>query len=78
MLNSGKKAIINTAVTSKGEISLNGNIRHWVVIEEIIRMGSGGWVRVYNPFFNQEEVYPYRNIFDTGSSSSLGLWVDVK
>jgi hypothetical protein len=40
-------------------------------------MGNGGWVRIYNPFFNQEEVYPYRNIFDAGISSSLGLWVEA-
>ena len=78
MLASGKKAIIGSGITSKGEISFNGNIRHWLVLEEIVRMGSGGWVRVYNPFFNQEEVYPHRNIFDTGNSSNLGLWVDVK
>lgn len=78
MLNSGKKAIIGSGITSRGEISYNGSIRHWLVLEEIIRMGNSGWVRVYNPFFNQEEVYPYRNIFDTGISSSLGIWVDVK
>jgi hypothetical protein len=41
-------------------------------------MGNGGWVRVYNPFFNQEEVYPYRNLFDTSAASNLGLWVDTK
>jgi hypothetical protein len=78
MLNAGKKAIIGSGITSRGEISYNGSIRHWLVLEEIIRMGNSGWVRVYNPFFNQEEVYPYRNIFDTGISSSLGIWVDVK
>jgi hypothetical protein len=78
MLNSGKKAIIGSGITSRGEISYNGSIRHWLVLEEIIRMGNSGWVRVYNPFFNQEEVYPYRNIFDTGISSSLGIWVEVK
>lgn len=78
MLNTGKKAIIGVGITSKGEASINGTIRHWLVLEDIIRMGSGGWVRVYNPFFNQEEVYPYRNIFDIGITSSLGLWVEAK
>ena len=78
MLASGKKAIIGTGINSKGEASYNGNIRHWLVLEEIIRMGNGGWVRVYNPFFNQEEVYPYRNLFDTSAASNLGLWVDTK
>lgn len=78
MLASGKKAIIGTGINSKGEASFNGSIRHWLVLEEIVRMGSNGWVRVYNPFFNQEEVYPYRNLFDTSAASNLGLWVDTK
>jgi hypothetical protein len=76
MFRSGKIAIIGTGITHKGEISMNATIRHWLVITDIVRMGNGGWVRVYNGYFNQEEVYPYRNLFDLGISSSLGLWVD--
>ena len=76
MLRSGKIAIIGTGITNKGEISMNASIRHWLVVTDIARMGNGGWVRVYNGFFNQEEVYPYRNLFDLGISSSLGLWVE--
>lgn len=78
MLKSGKKAILGIGITNKGECSVNGSIRHWIVVEDIVRMGNGGWVRIYNPFFNREEVYPYRNLFDVGISSSLGLWVDTK
>jgi hypothetical protein len=78
MLRSGKKAIIGIGLNSKGEASINGTIRHWLLIEDIVRMGNTGWVRVYNSFFNQEEVYPYRSLFDAGISTSLGLWVDVK
>ena len=77
MLRSGKKAIIGIGLNNKGEASINGTIRHWLVIEDIVRMGNAGWVRVYNSYFNQEEVYPYRNLFDVGISSSLGLWVDI-
>ena len=77
MLNSGKKAIMGTGINHKGEISFNGHIRHWLVLEQIVRMGNGGWVRIYDPFFNQEEVYPYRTLFDTGISISMGLWLDV-
>jgi len=76
MLRSGKKAIVGTGITSKGEISLNASIRHWLLLTDIVRMGNGGWVRVYNGYFNREEVYPYRNLFDLGISSSLGLWVE--
>ena len=78
MLRSGKKAIIGIGLTAKGEASLTGTIRHWLVITDIVRMGTGGWVRTYNSFFNQEEVYPYRNLFEAGVSSNLGLWVSVK
>jgi hypothetical protein len=78
MLRSGKKAIISIGLTAKGEASVTGTIRHWLVITDIVRMGNSGWVRTYNSFFNQEEVYPYRNLFETGVSSNLGLWVDVK
>ena len=76
MLKSGKTAIIGTGITPTGEISMNASIRHWLALTEIVRMGNGGWVRVYNGYFNQEEVHPYRNLFDVGLSSSLGLWVD--
>jgi len=77
MLKSGKKALIGTGITNKGVISMNASIRHWLVVEEIVRMGSGGWVRVYNGYFNREEVYPYSSLFDMGISSSLGLWVEA-
>jgi len=78
MLKSGKKAIVAVGITARGDASITGTIRHWLVLEEIVRMGSGGWVRVYNPFFNREEVYPYRNLFDTSTASNMGLWADVK
>ena len=77
MLASGKKAIMGTGINHRGEISFNGTVRHWIVVEQIVRMGNGGWVRIYDPFFNQEEVYPYRTLFDVGVSSSLGLWVEA-
>jgi hypothetical protein len=77
MFRSGKIAILGTGITRKGEISMNASIRHWVAVTDIVRMGNGGWVRLYNGYFNQEEVYPYRNLFDVGISSSLGLWVDT-
>ncbi len=77
MLKSGKKAILGIGITNKGECSVNGTIRHWIVVEDIVRMGNGGWVRIYNPFFNREEVYPYSKLFDVGISSNLGLWVDT-
>ncbi len=76
-LKSGKKAILGTGINYKGVIAYNGTIRHWFVLEDIVRMGNGGWVRIYDPFSNQEMVYPHRVVFDTSSASNLGLWVDV-
>jgi hypothetical protein len=46
------------------------------VIEDIIRVGSNGWVRVYNPFSDHEEVYPFDVVFDAVSGSAIGLWVE--
>jgi hypothetical protein len=77
MLRAGKKAIIGVGLTYKGEAAYNANIRHWLVIEDIVRMGNSGWVRVYNSYFNQEEVYPYPRIFNAGVSTGVGLWVDA-
>ena len=77
MLKTGKKAIIGVGLTRKGEAAYNASIRHWLVITDIVRMGNGGWVRVYNSYFNQEEVYPYQRIFNTGVATGIGLWVDA-
>lgn len=77
MLRSGRKAIIGVGLTKKGEAAYNASIRHWLVVSDIVRMGNSGWVRVYNSYFNQEEVYPYQRIFNTGVSTGVGLWVDA-
>ena len=76
-LRAGKKAIIGVGITRTGEAAYNASIRHWLVVSEIVRMGNSGWVRVYNSFYNQEEVYPYQRIFNTGISTGIGLWVDA-
>ena len=77
MLKSGKKAIIGVGINYKGEASYNASIRHWLVVVDIVRMGNSGWVRVYNSFFNQEEVYPYQRLFNTGNATGICLWVDT-
>ena len=76
-IRAGKKAIIGVGITRTGEAAYNASIRHWLVISDIVRMGNSGWVRVYNSFFNQEEVYPYQRIFSTGISTGISLWVDA-
>ncbi|HSO14274.1 MAG TPA: SH3 domain-containing protein, partial [Anaerolineales bacterium] len=77
MFRAGKKAIIGTGLTTKGVVAYNASIRHWLVVEDIVRMGNSGWVRVYNSYFNREEIYPYQHIFNTGVATGIGLWVDA-
>lgn len=76
MLDTGRMAIIGTGITYNGILKWGSRIRHWVVIEDIIPVGNSGWVRVYNPFSNKEEVYSFDVIFDTNSRSAIGLWVE--
>lgn len=73
-LASGKFAIVGCGINSGGKIKENGKIRHWVVLEDVIPSGNSGWVRVYNPFQNREEVYNY-NLFMTSAGVGAGLWI---
>ncbi len=75
MLDTGRMAIVGVGVTTQGIIQWSSGIRHWVVIEDILRVGSSGWVRLYNPYFNREEVYPFEAVFDSVSRAGVGLWV---
>lgn len=52
--------------------------RHWVVVEEVLPVANGGWVRIYNPFFNREEVYSYNLFIQSHGQFPLGLWVTPK
>ncbi len=76
MLDAGRMAIVGTGITYNGVVKWGSRIRHWIVIEDLVRVGNGGWVRIYNPFQNREEVYPFDTVFDTLSRSAIGLWVE--
>jgi len=76
-LRAGQFAIAGCGINSAGKVLPNGKIRHWVVLEDIIPVGNSGWVRVYNPFYNRDEVYNYSTFIDS-SGSGAGLWVDPK
>ncbi len=76
MLDTGRMAIVGTGITYNGVVKWGSRIRHWIVIEDAVRVGNGGWVRIYNPFQNREEVYPFDTVFDTFSRSAIGLWVE--
>ena len=53
------QAIFGVSINNRGEITPKGYIRHWVVLTDVLPAGADGWVRVYNPFNNREEVYLY-------------------
>lgn len=76
MLDTGRMAIVGTGITYNGVVKWGSRIRHWIVIEDILRVGNSGWVRIYNPFQNREEVYSFDVVFDTFSRSAIGLWVE--
>jgi len=75
MLGKGKMAIVGVGLTRTGLLNTSSKIRHWVVVEDILLVGRSGWVRLYNPFHNREEVYPFHAIFDS-SSSVTGFWTE--
>lgn len=77
-LDSGMMAIVGTGVTPYGAIKSHSRIRHWVVVEDILRVEASGWLRVYNPFTNREETYRFDEVFDLPSRDAIGLWVEPK
>lgn len=77
-LDTGMMAIVFTGVTPYGAVNSRSAIRHWVVVEDIVRVGSNGWLRVFNPFTDREEVYRFDQVYDLPSRDSIGLWVEPR
>jgi hypothetical protein len=75
-LDTGMMAIVFTGVTPYGAVKSRSPIRHWVVVEDILRVAGSGWLRVYNPFTNREEVCRFDEVYDLPSRDSIGLWVE--
>ena len=75
-LDTGMMAIVFTGVTPYGAVKSRSPIRHWVIVEDIMRVASGGWLRLYNPFTNREEVGRFDEVYDLPSRDSIGLWVE--
>jgi hypothetical protein len=77
-LDAGFMAIVGTGVTRFGAIKARSGIRHWVIVEDIVPVGSSGWLRVFNPFSNREEVYRFEEVYDLPARDSIGLWVEPR
>jgi hypothetical protein len=72
--------VAGVRIKSTGKLSGSG-IGHWVVLDKITpdgRLGgNGGWVEIYNPFFNKRQEYSYEE-FMRSFAGFLGLWVKRK
>jgi hypothetical protein len=77
-LDAGMLAIVFTGVTPYGVVKSRSPIRHWVAVEDIVRVAGSGWLRVYNPFTNREETYRFDEVYDLPSRDSIGLWVEPR
>ena len=44
-----------------------------VVVEDVLPVGNSGWVRIYNPFNNCEEVYPYDVFLASGGGGNASV-----
>lgn len=75
-LSQGRKAIVGVGITRRGKVAPDGSIRHWVVLEDVLPVGRGGWVRLYNPFMNQDEVCTYDDFLGSVGQFGAGLWVN--
>jgi hypothetical protein len=74
-LSQGLLPISGCMITSTGKVKSGATIRHWVILEDVVPVGTSGWVRIYNPFQNQEEVYEY-DTFLGSSFSGIGMWIN--
>ena len=73
----GKLAIAGVGINRRGKLDAKGQIRHWVVVEDTLPVGNSGWVRLYNPFMNREEVYNYKTFLASMGQFGIGLWVSM-
>ena len=81
LLEEGKKVFWGVAIFKSngklsGTVSNSSTTRHWIVLEDLIPVGNNGWVRIYNPFRNREEVYTYDWFIQSVGQFGIGLLVD--
>ena len=75
MLQEDKRAIAGVVINSRGKLDPRGTIQHWVVIVDTLAVGTGGWIRLYNPFKNQEEIYTFDLFLQALRPFGIGLWI---
>ena len=75
-LRDGKKLICGVGIKSNGKVDPQGTIAHWVLVEDALAVSNSGWMRMYNPFNNREEVYTFDTFQEASPTLAVGLWVD--
>jgi hypothetical protein len=79
-LNAGECLLVGVGIeTVHGSLvpKVEQKARHWVVVEEVLPVANNGWIRLYNPFNNRDEVYTY-DAFMESMGTGVGLWVRPK
>ncbi|MFH2102324.1 MAG: hypothetical protein ABIJ39_03070 [Chloroflexota bacterium] len=75
-LAAGRVAITGVRIGGRGPVDPEKHIDHWVVLLDVLPVGASGWVRIYNPFLNQEEVYLYDTFMDSFWKFPYWTWVE--
>jgi hypothetical protein len=76
-LKTGERLLVGVGIeTIHGALvpKVDQKARHWVVVEEVLPVANDGWMRLYNPFNNRDEVYTY-STFMASMGTGVGLWV---
>lgn len=81
LLNEGKMVFWGVGIYKangklSGTVNNDKTTRHWIVLEDVTPVGNSGWVRIYNPFRNREEVYNYNVFIQSVGQFGIGLLVD--
>ena len=66
IVKANKGVIVSTHLNTITGALNGGGVGHWVTVREVVveRMDMG-WVRVYNPYSNSEEIYSWREFLLT-------------
>jgi len=72
----GQMAICGVVINQLGKVEASGAICHWVILEDVLPVGNNGWVRLYNPYRNREEVYAYTMFMDSMAKFPHSLWIN--
>ena len=78
-LDSGLMAIVFTGVTPYGAVKSRSRIRHWVVVEDILRVGRQRLAaRLQSLSPTAKRAYRFDEVFDLPSREFIGLWVEPR